>query len=74
MKLTEFWLLRFLTIGVGDKSLVDELTKFQESPEENTAIESFICREYLYKSVKEARRKFGESNELNSCRYSLFTN
>ena len=23
--------------------------------------------------MKEARRKFGESNELNSCRYSLFT-
>ena len=30
---------RFLTVELGNKSLVEELTKFQESPEENTAIE-----------------------------------
>ena len=72
-KSKEFWFRRFLSLEVGDKSLVDELTQFQESPEENTAIESFICRGYLYKSIKEAGRRIGESNELNSCRYSLFT-
>ena len=72
LKSKEFVFLRFLTLEVGDKSLLDELTKFQESPKENTAIEIFICRGYLYKSVKEARRKIGESNELNSCKYSLF--
>ena len=63
-KSKEFWFRRFLTVKLGNKSLVDELTKFQESPEENTAIESFICRGYLYKSLKEARRKFGEFKKL----------
>ena len=46
-KSKEFWFRRFLTEGLGNKSLVDELTKFQEASEENTAIESFICRGYL---------------------------
>ena len=70
---TNFGFQRFLTLELGNKSLVEKLTKFQELPEENTAIESFICRGYLYKSVKEARRNFEESNELNSSRYLLFT-
>ena len=43
-KSKELWFRRFLSLEVGDKSLVDELTKLQESPEENTPIESFICR------------------------------
>ena len=43
-KSKEFWFRRFLTVELGNKSLVEELTKFQESSEKNTAIESFICK------------------------------
>jgi len=53
--------------------LKEELVNFQTSKECTEAIESFVCRCYLYRSNKDSFRKLGEAVSLSDARYTLFT-
>ena len=72
-KSKQFWFRRFLTIDQNDSKLKEELVNFQTSKECTEAIESFVCRCYLYRSNKDSFRKLGEAVSLSDARYTLFT-
>ena len=65
-KSKQFWFRRFLTIDQNDSKLKEELVNFQTSKECTEAIESFVCRCYLYRSNKDSFRKLGEAVSLSS--------
>ena len=72
-KSKQFWFKRFLMIDQNDLKLRKELVDFQVSKECTEAIQSFICRCYLYRSNKDSLRRVGEIASLDSTRYTLFT-